>query len=258
MRTPPIVRTPGSRVLKFVSESIHSPVYNPTTDPIAAGPLTPMREDFSQTDIEELTRFLADPKRPESTLCFQELQGFLFAVACSPELIPPAEWLPAIGDDEDLRFQDDSEMQKIMGLIITLYNGINNSVLERSKSMPLGCEFQPDIEDNFDPELAVSQWSQGFMAGHDWLTEVWDEYFPEEIDGEFGSTAVVLSFFSSRRLAELYHAEATTTPRQRRPRVPFNEYAETVRRLFPDGLSAYAHIGRTISEVLTRSGESEA
>lgn len=217
-----------------------------------------MREDFSQTDIEELTSFLADPKRPKGTLCFQELQGFLFAVACSPEIIPPAEWLPAIGDDEDLRFQDDSEMQKIMGLIITLYNVINNSALERSKNMPLGCEFQPDIDDNFDPGLAITQWSQGFMAGHDWLAEVWDEYLPEEIDGEFGSTALVLSFFSSRRLAELYHAEATTTPRERRPRVPFIEYAETVRRLFPDGLSAYADIGRTIAEVLTRSRESDA
>lgn len=179
-----------------------------------------MHEDFSQTDIEELTSFLADPKRPEGTLCFQELQGFLFAVACSPETIPPTEWFSAIGDDEDLRFQDDSEMQKIMGLIITLYNGINSSALERSKSMPLGCEFQPDIGDNFDPGLAVSQWSQGFMAGHDWLAEVWDEYLPEELDGEFGSTALVLSFFSSRDLAELYHAEATITPRQRRPRVP--------------------------------------
>lgn len=216
-----------------------------------------MRETLSQADIEDLTRFLADPKRPEDTLCFQELQGFLFVVACSPKLIPPADWLLAIGDDEDLRFKDESETQKIMGLIITCYNGINNSVLERSKSMPLGCEFQPDIDDNFDAELAISQWSQGFMAGHDWLAEVWDEYLPEGIDEEFGSTAMVLSFFSSRRLAELYHVEATTTPRRRKPRVPFIEYAETMRRLFPDALSAYADMGRTISEVLARSRESD-
>ena len=217
-----------------------------------------MREDFSQTDIEELASFLADPKRPKGTLSFQELQGFLFAVACSPETIPPSEWLPAIGDDEDLRFQDDSEMQKIMGLIIALYNGINCSAMERSKSMPLDCEFQPDIDDNFDPGLAISQWSQGFMVGHDWLAGVWDEYLPEGIEGEFGSTAMILSFFSSRPLAELYHAEATTTPRQRKPRVPFIEYAETIRTLFPDGLSAYADIGRTIAEVLMRSRESDA
>jgi len=217
-----------------------------------------MRETLSQADIEDLTRFLADPKRPESTLCFQELQGFLFAVACSPEIIPPSDWLPAISDNEDLRFKDDFEMQKIMGLIIGVYNGINESVLERSKSLPPGCQFQPDIDDNFDSELAISQWSQGFMAGHDWLTEVWDEYLPEGIDEEFGSTAMVLSFFSSRRLAELYHLEATTTPRRRKPRVPFIEYAETVRKLFPDALSAYADIGRTISEVLARPRESDA
>ncbi len=96
------------------------------------------------------------------------------------------------------------------------------------------------------------------MIGHDWLEEVWDEYLPEEIDGEFGSTAMALSFFSSRRLAEMFHAESTTTPSHRKPKVPFIEFAETVRKLFPDALSAYADIGRTISEVLANSRELDA
>ena len=54
-----------------------------------------------------------------------------------------------------------------------------------------------------------------------------------------------------RSLAEAYYLEATTTPIQRKPRVPFAEYAETVRKLFPDALASYAHIGRGISEILT-------
>ncbi len=203
---------------------------------------------LSQADIKALTEFLADPARPDGTLTFQELQGFLFAVACSPELVPPSAWMPVISDEKDVGFEDEDEALHITGLIMSLYNAINEAALNRSKNMPPGCKFRPGIEDNFDDELAISQWSSGFMMGHDWLAEVWDEYLPEELDGEFGSTAMVLSFFSSRRLAELYHLEATTTPTHRKPKTPFVEYGETVRRLFPDALSSYAHIGRSISE----------
>lgn len=207
----------------------------------------------SQSDTADLARFLADSKRPENVMCFQELQGFLFAVASSPDLVLPSEWFPIISDDAGLGFKDESEAQKLMGLIMNLYNEINSAVQERSKRMPVGCEFRAYLEENFDEDLPISQWSRGFMIGHDWLADVWDKYVPDEMDEELGSAAMVLSFFSSRRLAEMYHAEATTTPRRRKPRTSFLEYAETVRRLFPDALASYAHIGRTISEVLAGS-----
>ena len=212
-----------------------------------------MYKSLSQADIAELTRFLADPLRPEGTLRFQEVQGFLFAVACSPEIVPPSAWLPAISDEEDIRFEDEGEAQRIMSLIIGLYNGINDSVFERSESLPPDCEFRANVEDNFDEELPISLWSRGFMMGHDWLAEVWDEYLPEELDNEVGSTAMVLSFFSSRQLAELYHLESTTTPRRRRPSVPFIEFAERLRELFPAAISSYADVGRSISEALLDS-----
>jgi len=212
-----------------------------------------MYTPLSQADIADLARFLADPVRPDSTLRFQELQGFLFAVACSPELVPPSSWLPAISDEEDLGFKDEADTQRIMGLIIGLYNGINDSVFERSENLPPGCDFRATIEDNFGEELAISLWSRGFMMGHEWLAEVWDEYLPEELDGEVGSAAMVLSFFSSRQLAEFYYLESTTTPRHRRPKVTFTEFAEKVRELFPAALSSYAHVGRSISEALIDS-----
>ena len=43
-------------------------------------------------DHPRLARFLADPARPAHTLRYHELQGFLFAVASAPEVIPPSEW----------------------------------------------------------------------------------------------------------------------------------------------------------------------
>ena len=214
-----------------------------------------MHMNLSQADIVNLTSFLSASRRPDGTLCFQELQGFLFAVACSPEIIPPSEWLPIINNEKDFGFQNEAEAQRTLEQIIGLNNSINVAVLERSKEMPQGCTFQADIDDNFDESAAISQWCRGFIVGHDWLTDVWDDYLLDEMDGDFASTAMVLSFYASKRLAEMYHLDSTTTPRRRKPRVPFNEFAETIRSLFPDALSAYAHMGRTISEVLMESRE---
>jgi hypothetical protein len=121
--------------------------------------------------------------------------------------------------------------------------------------MPPGCEFQSEIDANFEEDAAISQWSLGFIMGHDWLADVWDECVPESLDGECGSTAMVLSFFGSRQLAEAYYLESTTTPKHRKPDKSFTEFAELVQGLFPAALSSYAHLGRTISEVIEMSAD---
>ena len=162
---------------------------------------------MNNADTRLLEVFLGSPARPEGTLKYHELQGFLFAIACSPETIAPSEWLPAIGNDEDLNFADKNEAQEIFGLIMTLYNETNTGVLERSNSMPVGCVFHQDIAKNFEDDSSISQWSRGFASGHDWLAETWEEYLFGELDEECGATLMVLSFFSSRRLAEAYFSD---------------------------------------------------
>jgi yecA family protein len=80
---------------------------------------------FSELTAREsrvLSEFLSHRKRPQGTLCSHELQDFLFAIACAPELIQPSEWLPLISDNEDIGFADMDEAQQILGPIMTLYN----------------------------------------------------------------------------------------------------------------------------------------
>ena len=196
-----------------------------------------------------LEKFLESPERPEGTLKFHELQGFLFAIACSPETIAPSEWLPIIGNDEDLKFGDQNEAQEILGLIMTLYNETNTGVLERSNSMPAGCAFHEDISENFEDSSSISQWSRGFAAGHDWLAEVWEEYLFDELDEECGATLMVLSFFGSKQLANAYFNDMKPRKRDRRDE-SFDDFAMTMRRMFPDALASYAHIGRSIFEAV--------
>jgi len=196
---------------------------------------------MNKAGTQLLTEFLNNPARPDGTLRFHELQGFLFAIACSPETIAPSEWLPMIGNDEDLTFADQNEAQGILGLVMALYNEINTAVLERSNSLPAGCAFEDDS--------SISQWSRGFAAGHDWLAEVWEEHLFDELDEECGATLMVLSFFGSKQLANAYYTDMRPGKRKRGDE-SFEDFAITMRRMFPDALASYAHIGRSIFEAV--------
>ncbi len=132
-------------------------------------------QQLSPADATALEVFLADPARPENTLTFHELQGFLFAIASSPETIAPSEWLPVISDDEDIGFRDSDEAQRVLNQFMALYNDVNTAVLERSDALPSCCEFDSDTLSNFDGQSSISRWAAGFAAGHDWLSEVWEE-----------------------------------------------------------------------------------
>lgn len=206
-------------------------------------------QPLSSTDTTALKDFLDSPSRPDDTLSFHELQGFLFAIASSPETISPSEWMPMISNDEDLCYGDDDEAQQVLTQIMTLYNEVNTSVLERSEALPSDCDFKTDILANFDEHTSILKWSRGFTIGHDWLSDVWEEYLLEEMDEECGATVMVLSFFSSRQLAEAFYAEIEHSERSK-PGKSFEQFAEKIRGLFPAALSAYAHLGRTIFEVL--------
>jgi yecA family protein len=66
---------------------------------------------MNKADTQLLAKFLDNPERPDGTLRLHELQGFLFAIASSPETSAPSEWLPMIGNDEGLDFADQNEAQ---------------------------------------------------------------------------------------------------------------------------------------------------
>lgn len=202
-----------------------------------------------QDGYSALERFLGDASRPAETFSFHELQGFLFAIASSPETVPPSEWLPMIGNDESLNFADEGEAEKILGLVMNLYNETNLAVLARRNALPRDCAFHDDLWANFDDDASISQWSRGFSAGHDWLSETWEEYLFGELADECSATLMLLSFFSSQQVAQAYFEESA--PREKGDReTTFEEFAGAVRDLFPDSLASYANLGRSIFETV--------
>jgi uncharacterized protein YecA (UPF0149 family) len=127
---------------------------------------------------------------------------------------------------------------------MVLYNEINAEVFEGEVRLPEDCRFRDDLLSNLSEDAPVSQWSRGFIRGHSWLEESWDEYLPEELEDELGSLALTLSFFASQRLAERYLAECGTDE------ISLVDMAKTFRKVFPDAMAGYAHLGRSIHQAL--------
>ncbi len=187
---------------------------------------------------ETLQEFLSSPARPANTMGYHELCGFLFSVACSPDLVQPSEWLPMIFDDQDPGYIDLEEANTMLQQIISLYNDIDLQVISGQVFLPEACQPAETPEANFGAPLG--EWSTGFVCGHGWLTKVWDSYLPEDLDEELGSCVMILSYFADTRLAEAYRKEAATRP------VTAEEMAQTVVKIFPEAMSSYAHMGRSI------------
>ena len=193
----------------------------------------------ARDDLEAL-RVVMDANASPGTLTFAEVPGFLFAVVCAPETVPPSEWLAEILG-EDPTFDDARHADRVLGALMAWYNEINSGVLERRPRLPEGYSFRYDVLENFDPGSPMAAWCRGFFRGHVWLAEVWEEYLFEEIEEEAFACVFGLSLFYSRERAQEAAEDESRT---------LEELATLVRELFHDSMAGYANLGRSIHEAL--------
>jgi uncharacterized protein len=191
-------------------------------------------------DPGALRAFLEHPSRPAGTLTYHELQGFLFTVVSAPESIPASEWIPIIFAGEDVDYASVDEANKVLGQIMTLYNTINATVLDPPTLLPADCPLRDDVLTNFDDDAPLTQWSRGFLRGHQWLEELWAD-LPDEVAEELDATLMALAFFSSREMAEDFHAEDPSGDQS------FEAMAAAILRVVPAAVAQYAHMGRSIA-----------
>ena len=189
-----------------------------------------------------LRSFFEHPARPAGTLRYHELQGFLFTIASAPELVRPSEWMPIVFGDHEAGYDSLDEAEAVLGELMALYNSINEAVGENRAALPADCVFRTPTLANLEERAPVAEWSRGFLRGHQWLEESWEPYVPEDFEEEFSATLMALSFFSSRKIAEAFAAETSQQD--------VSALANTIRRVFPDAVAEYSHLGRSIHKVL--------
>lgn len=196
-----------------------------------------MTAQFSVNQAQALTDFLNDQHRPDGTLNYPQLAGFLFAVCCSPELVQADDWMSVIFDDQDPGYFNEKEDKQVQGDLVALYQWIRQGIADKAPSLPPLCEARAEIMDNFSPGARLSLWCQGFLTGHDWLEEVWHDHLDDEKDDILGRCLICLSFFASEQLAQEWQAELEQENR------PLEELAQQQVADFNDAMRDYAALG---------------
>jgi uncharacterized protein len=190
--------------------------------------------------LVRLREFLASSQRSEDTLRYEELNGFLFAVNCSPERVPPSSWLPMVFGDGQPSFEDPTEASIILRAILELHNSINRDILSGRVGLPEGCGPERDPLANLELGSPIGMWSRGFLLGHQYLVELWEEHTPSQLAEELGSIVMVLTFFADRKLAESYHREFS------KGGLDLEHMAKSLGELLPSAMEEYAHLGRSM------------
>jgi yecA family protein len=206
---------------------------------IDAKPLPGWR-DLGADAADALERVLGRPGRSWGPKSKRELEGFLFAVACAPDVVRPSDWIAALIEDGE-PFEDEAHARAALDALITLYGIIQEGVNEPSFEEPESL-FRDDLMANLQEDAEVGEWCRGFVIGHSWLEDLWDVSGELEalVEEELGPLMFALSFFASRSLAERYQQELSGGGKS------LEQMAETVRECWGGALVDYATLGRSL------------
>ena len=137
-----------------------------------------MASRLTRNKEKALARIL-DQHRAQGSLSLLEAKGFLFMLVCSPDLVPPSQWIPRIIGAE-VEFDSEEEAQTAMQGLMTLYNQINDMTFSRKPRLPSECRIAPSTMANFRPESNLYRWSAGVNRAREWLQDGWQDSLAED------------------------------------------------------------------------------
>lgn len=198
-------------------------------------------------DQQNLLKQFFDRHRDQLDMEYEEVVGFLFAADCSPLSLVPAQWLERLLGE--VSFKTREEASRIIAALVALKAWIGEQIDAGRSPLPKPCRPATEPMANFAPGSPFSRWSRGFAMGHGWLKESWQALVPEDDDDASGLALMALTFFSSRRVAESYHADLFSDE------MSFEELVLTVDEMLDSAFRDYAaagHAARRSSDAVSR------
>ena len=136
------------------------------------------RADQSLSDAEYARiAIMLERSRDKGAMNLEMLDGFFAALICSPDLVPPSEYLREIwGGDRISEFQDEHEMQEFFDLIMRHWNSLARTFNSSEPFMPFLLEDDAGV-------AHANDWALGFVRGMKLRQEDWAELFDDEDHG---------------------------------------------------------------------------
>ncbi|HET8730226.1 MAG TPA: UPF0149 family protein [Moraxellaceae bacterium] len=146
-------------------------------------------EPLTEDELMELDNALIelgdrfDQGREEPADCvgdIAELDGFLLAVASSPRMLGPEEWVPAVWGGERPPFASPDEEARVLGLLLRHYNSTEQVLLDDPDTFdPL---FAYEEDEQGDEVESVDEWCAGFLRGLELAWDAWEPVVEQQPD----------------------------------------------------------------------------
>lgn len=214
--------------------------------------ILPLTDQERQT----LSDFLHHKDRPQGTLNYLQVYGFLYSVLCAPEFLSTEDWLPVIFNGESANAEKQTEMQVIITILVKHYKEAFDDLMSGKCSPPLNLQWSDDKDKRFHLE----QFCQGFITGFTWIEPRWKNAIIKfnEIDTSLrGETDLeqhlyaILGLISTLAAPE-FNLEKAQDKKALQENLP--GFAEQL----PDAIYALAQIGGQIEQLFQTLAEHNA
>ncbi len=200
---------------------------------------------------QQLSDFLDDMALGESKLNYEQMQGFMLAVACCPQQLDAEDWLPVVLGEAYTG--DQLMLGPVSHTLEVLLVNLREQLIDETFRLPETCLF------SWDPweRRQLEHWCEGFLLGDEWLETHWmqalallkrddpvaSQTVADELDEVVGLVKVLADVDGALELLE------------QNPEDPVEDLREQVRdsfNLVPDYLQKYAHVGRGLAWYMTK------
>jgi uncharacterized protein len=131
-------------------------------------------EPLTDAELDHLSEILGRLGNKRA-MNLEQLDGFLAALICGPELVLPSKYLPMIWGDQ-MVFEDASSAQEFLSLIMRHWNAIADTLNSGDVYLPL---FLEDENGN----TPANDWANGFLRGMEFGREDWSLLIDDEHHG---------------------------------------------------------------------------
>jgi uncharacterized protein len=172
---------------------------------------------LTESELDELDDFLLSAAVPESCMDLEQLDGFLTAIACSPEDIPVREYAPLIWHDcapPDLRTQDPPPPPDVPERILEL---IARHLLAIRAQLESGWPYEPVLFEYADesgpgeaPRILANDWAIGFVRALELRRHAWQPVIEDDEAGLGVALVIGIAYEHDRNIVD-----EPITPQQR-------------------------------------------
>jgi uncharacterized protein len=131
---------------------------------------------ISKKDEKNLRKMLSLAVEPDEALTYDEMLGFLFGVAITPDIVMLSEWLPKVLGEEMITVDSDDEANRLFKTLMCVVNDLTARFQDNTLHFPF------DLDAFTDEMLgAIGDWAYGLNEALQLRADCWLECLPEAV-----------------------------------------------------------------------------